>query len=226
MLGRILAIALIAGVAAGLVATAVQGLKLWPLIAAAERIEQSHAAHETAGHAHDHEHDDWAPADGPERAAFTVLFNILAGVGFALVLNGALLLRQAMAGSGAFDVRAGLLWGLAGFACFALAPALGLPPELPGMASADLLDRQIWWVLTALATACGIALMAFGGGVWKVLGVAVLAAPHLYGAPRGEEFGAVPAELAAEFVAASLVAAASFWLVLGGVSGWLHRRLS
>ena len=34
----------------------------------------------------------------------------------------------------------------------------------------------------------------------------------------------VPAELAAEFAIASLAVAAAFWLLLGGVSGWLYRR--
>lgn len=40
----------------------------------------------------------------------------------------------------------GLLWGLAGCATFVLAPTLGLPPELPGTAAADLTLRQTWWI--------------------------------------------------------------------------------
>ncbi|MEI2612914.1 MAG: CbtA family protein [Candidatus Promineifilaceae bacterium] len=39
---------------------------------------------------------------------------------------------------------------------FQLAPAFGLPPELPGMAAADLGARQVWWCGTALATGVGI----------------------------------------------------------------------
>jgi cobalt transporter subunit CbtA len=229
MLRRILLIAVIAGAAAGLVATALQGAKLWPLIAAAEQFEQAGAAgHQhgdgTAAHSHDHE---WEPADGAERIAFTALFNILAGFGFALLLNGALLLRGSMAQGERLDVATGAMWGLAGFVCFALAPALGLPPELPGMAAGDLLDRQIWWIATALASAGGLALIAFARpAVLKGLGVIVLALPHIIGAPHSEEAGPVPAELAAQFVAASLVAAAVFWIVLGALSGWLHRRLA
>lgn len=228
MLRRILLIAVIAGAAAGLVATALQGAKLWPLIAAAEQFEQAGAAgHQhadgTAAHSHDRE---WEPADGAERIALTALFNILAGFGFALLLNGALLLRGTVAGA-PLDVATGAMWGLAGFACFALAPALGLPPELPGMAAGDLLDRQVWWIATALASAGGLALIAFARpAALKVLGVIMLAAPHIVGAPHPDEAGPVPAELAAQFVAASLVAAAVFWIVLGALSGWLHRRLA
>jgi cobalt transporter subunit CbtA len=228
MLRRILLIAVIAGAAAGLVATALQGAKLWPLIAAAEQFEQSGAAgHQHAEGTAAYAHDDWEPADGAERIAFTALFNVLAGFGFALLLNGALLLRGAVAQGERLDVATGAMWGLAGFVCFALAPALGLPPELPGMAAGDLLDRQLWWIATALASAGGLALIAFARpAVLKVLGVIVLAGPHIVGAPHSEEAGPVPAELAAQFVAASLVAAAVFWIVLGALSGWLHRKLA
>lgn len=229
MLRRILLVAVIAGAAAGLVATALQAAKLWPLIAAAEQFEQPAAAdHHHGADAAAHVHDDeaWEPQDGAQRMAFTALFNILAGFGFALLLNAGLVLRGA-ASAGAPDARTGVAWGLGGFVCFALAPALGLPPELPGMAAADLLDRQVWWLATALASAGGIALLAFARPLaLKVLGLVVLAAPHLVGAPHPEGAGTVPAELAAEFVTASLAAAAVFWVVLGGLSGWLHRRLA
>lgn len=227
MLRRLLTIALVAGLTAGAASTLLHAAKLWPLIAAAERYEHAHAPGAPA-HAHDHgqDADAWAPADGFERIAFSALFNVLVGFGFALLLNGALALRG-IAGGGPPDVRTGVAWGLAGFACFALAPALGLPPELPGMAAAELAGRQAWWVFTALATAGGLALLVYArGNLWKAAGTALLVLPHAVGAPRPEGTGAVPAELAAEFVAASLIAAAVFWVVLGGVSGWMHRRLA
>lgn len=225
MLRRILLVAVIAGAVAGLVATAVQSVRLWPLIAAAERFEQTGEAHPHGdGTAHD---AGWMPEDGGERIAFTALFNVLAGFGFALLLNGALVLRQAVQRGSAPDTATGALWGLAGFACFALAPALGLPPELPGMQAPELADRQIWWVATATASAAGLALLVFARpAASKALGAVVLVAPHVIGAPYTHETGSVPAELAAQFVAASLAAAAVFWIVLGAVSGWLHRRLT
>ena len=104
---------------------------------------------------------------------------------------------------------------------FSLLPALGLPPELPGMAAADLAPRQIWWGLTAAASALGIG-MIFFGGKWPMvtLGVVLLVAPHVAGAPHPDAFSSnVPAELAAQFVSASLVTAALFWLLLGGLTG-------
>ena len=228
MLQRILLVAVIAGALAGLAATVVQAARLWPLIAVAERYEEGAAAHQhgdaTAAHEHDHE---WQPAEGAQRIAFTTLFNVLAGFGFALLLNGALALRQAVLRGAAPDMATGVLWGLAGFACFALAPSFGLPPELPGMEAADLVGRQLWWASAALASAVGLALLAFAKPVpWKALGVVVLVAPHVIGAPHTQETGSVPGELAAQFVAASLLAAAVFWVVLGAVSGWLHRRLA
>jgi cobalt transporter subunit CbtA len=226
MLRRILLVAVIAGAVAGLVATAVQGVRSWPLIAAAERFEEAAAHQHGDGAAHEHEHE-WQPAEGAQRMAFSALFNILAGFGFALLLNGALVLRQAVLRGAAPDMATGALWGLAGFACFALAPSFGLPPELPGMEAADLVARQVWWAATALATAAGLALLAFARPLpLKALAVVVLIAPHLIGAPRTHETGNVPGELAAQFVAASLLAAAVFWIVLGAVSGWLHRRLA
>ena len=54
----------------------------------------------------------------------------------------------------------------------------------------------------------------------------MLILPHVIGAPaplqRGEN---VPVELAAQFVVASIGTAAAFWLLLGGISGWVYRRL-
>lgn len=219
MLGRILTVALIAGLAAGLAATGLQMARLWPLIQAAESFETPAAA---GAHGH-----GGAAQDGFERPLFTTIFNLLAGFGFALLLNGAIALRRA-AGGPSLDWRQGLLWGLGGFAAFGLAPALGLPPELPGMASAELLPRQLWWLGTAAATAAGLALMLWARAwPWRAAGAVLLLLPHVIGAPRPAtiEGGALPAPLAAEFAIASLAVAAIFWIVLGAVSGLLQRRL-
>ena len=121
-----------------------------------------------------------------------------------------------------------MLWGLGGFAVFALAPGLGLPPEVPGSMAAALTDRQGWWLFAALATAIGLALTVFGRKtILVVIGIAVIAAPHVIGAPQPDKVGgAVPPEVAAQFVAASLVTSAIFWTVLGWTSGTVYRRLS
>ena len=87
------------------------------------------------------------------------------------------------------------------------------------------MTNQVWFVAAA-ATALGLALMVFGKGIpWVVLGIVILAAPHIMGAPHPAEIGAkFPPEIAGHFAAASLVTAAIFWVVLGWLSGTFYRR--
>jgi cobalt transporter subunit CbtA len=232
---RIFLVAILAGLAAGAFVTIVQAIKIWPLIAAAEVYEkagEAAPATEPGGHAgHDHGASQaatpWEPADGIERILFTLLANILVAIGFGLLLSAGFALRDAYAGAPP-DAMSGVGWGMAGFAAFQLAPAFGLAPEPPGAVAADLLVRQSWWAATALGTAGGIALIVFSTRpVWKLAGLAAIVAPHVIGAPLPDRVGGTaPPELAGQFVAASLVTAALFWLVLGGFGGWLYGRLS
>ncbi len=233
MFRRIATAALAAGLAGGLLLTAVQSLKVLPLIMQAEVYEAAAGRGASPAQAHESgaqgsgaavaaEGDEaWAPADGIERFALTAFGNVLAGVGFALLLCAAASLR------GGLDWREGLLWGLGGYAAFNLAPALGLPPELPGMRSADIVERQTWWVLTAAATAGGLALIAFvPRAALKAFGAVLIVVPHLIGAPHPMIHGpsVAPAELEALFVSATLVANLLFWLSIGSVAGLMLRR--
>lgn len=235
MIARLFWVALVAGAIAGLVAAALQAVGVWPLIAIAETFEVVEAMPAADMHGHDHAHD-WSP-EGVSRIGLSVLFDVLAGVGFALLANAALLLARSVRGV-ALDWRLGLGLGAAGFAAFSLAPALGLAPALPGMAEGDLLARQTWWIGTAVATLLGVALMALSRGGWLwALGLLALVLPHAAGAP-GEATGLVAlmgqsgplgedgmtAELAQRFALASLAAAAVFWAVLGIASAKLQRR--
>lgn len=225
---RALIAALVAGFVACLAVTAAQQAVVVPLILKAETFEEAGAApHEHGGGgqpaAHHHDEETWRPTDGLERVAYTALANLGFGVGFGLLLVAAI----ALSGR-AVDARTGLLWGGAGFVAFALAPALGLPPELPGSVAAAVAPRQAWWFGTAAATAAGLALIVFGrSSAWKALGVLALVLPHAIGAPHpaGHEAGAAPPELAARFAVLSLATTAVFWAVLGAVSGAVYRRV-
>ena len=82
------------------------------------------------------------------------------------------------------------------FAAFGLAPALGLPPELPGAFAASLRERQLWWLLAASGAAAGLLLLAF---------------------KRGAAFKA----LAEQFALVS----SPFWIVPGLCAGYFFNRL-
>ena len=231
MIMRVLLAAIIAGMLAGAVASAFQIWRVSPLIIAAEVYENqgstgtahSHGPAQSAEHSHSHSEagETWAPEDGLERTAYTLLANLIMGVGFALIMAAAVMFTGR-----AITTQNGIMWGLAGFAVFTLAPTTGLAPELPGMPAADLVARQTWWWGTAIATGCGIALIALQDKIaLKALGVVVIAAPHIVGAPHPETYeSAVPANLAADFAANSLAMMALFWVVLGLSMGWAMNR--
>lgn len=219
---RIVLAAACAGLAAGAALTAIQTVKVLPLIAAAERYESGGAdahAHgpEEAAEASGHAHNGGAP-----RLALALGANVVAGVAFALLLVAALSFAAPA------DWRKGLAWGAAGFVAFSLAPAAGLPPKLPGMAATDLGDRQLWWAAAAAATAGGLALLAFASAAWtRAAAAALIALPHIVGAPGvgHDADGPLPAGLAASFVGATLAANLVFWLIVGGLGAWMFSRL-
>ncbi|HUF44178.1 MAG TPA: CbtA family protein [Aestuariivirgaceae bacterium] len=213
MIRRVVLAAILAGIAAGLVMSAVQHWRVTPLILEAE-------AYETAL-LHHGEEEAWAPADGVQRTAFTVIFNVLTGVAFALIAAAASLLTRLPLTS-----NTGLIWGLAGFATFMLAPSAGLPPELPGMAAGDLTGRQLWWWSAVAATAGGIGLIALTRHfAWKAAAIGLIALPHVIGAPHATgDASAVPAGLANAFAANAIAVSAVFWIVLGVSLGFLLAR--
>lgn len=226
MFARILFAAVVAGVAAGLVMSAVQQWRVVPLIVQAEQFET--AGHDRAGDAHAgpaaaHAAEAWAPANGLERTAYTVLANLLAAIGFAIVLAAVSLL----AGIEVTPANA-LVWGLAGFVTFQLAPSLGLPPELPGMPAADLGARQLWWWATVGATAAGLLTLARSRHPAAIaLALALVAAPHVIGAPSvPDAASAVPAQLANAYAANALATGAVFWLLLGPALAWALARFA
>ncbi len=249
MIRKVLSVAVATGVVVGAIMALVLQFTTTPLILKAEVYEK--AAHVSEGksvasatlrppsvlllaHSHapaasgaqapaaKHEDSGWQPEDGFQRTAATSIATIAAALGYSLVLLGCMILARAP-----IDARTGLLWGLAAFAASGLAPALGLAPELPGSAAADLLQRQIWWGATTLVSAIAIYLLAFRPQASaKAAGVALLLAPHIIGAPHPSTFeSTAPAELAASFAATSLVVHALLWCLIGLSVGWLWTRI-
>jgi cobalt transporter subunit CbtA len=235
-------VAALAGLVAGMVLTALQIFSTVPLILQAEVYEKAGEAQsgkaqaaapatqdmstmatapDAAANGHDHDEQVWEPADGLERYSFTALANLVTGIGFALIL----VVGSEFAG-GIAGWRQGLLWGLAGFAVFTLAPGLGLPPELPAMPAADLTGRQIWWWSTVVATAVGLSLIAFcRSALFAALGVALIVAPHIVGAPQPVSYEtSIPEGLHHQFVVAVTVTNLVFWAVLGAAAGALRSR--
>jgi cobalt transporter subunit CbtA len=226
--------AALAGLIVGAVISVAQFFGTVPLIQKSEVYERMAAAgappaaHEQAGGARDddkaHSHDsEWAPEDGFQRNAFTVAANILTAIGFALLLAGIYAIRGRPA-----TWREGLLWGLGGFVVFTASPGLGLPPELPGMPVAELAARQTWWIATAAATALGLCLLAFRSGAWAaVLGLGLIALPHLIGAPVApESHSEVPTALSHRFIVVVTLTSLLFWALLGVSTSIAFGRIS
>lgn len=167
---RLILNALLVGLLAGLVLSLVQILAVNPIIFAAETFEVAEPVDATAnihthaadghGHAHTHDSEAWAPEDGWERTGFTVLSNVLAATGFASVLLALMSILQLL-GVTRVNVGKGVLWGIAGFTAFFLAPAVGLPPEIPGVEAAALESRQFWWLAAVAGVGLGILMLVF-----------------------------------------------------------------
>lgn len=234
MLNRLLMVAVVAGVLTGVLSTAVQLVWAVPLVHAAEVYEVSGDAggvhhhggvHATDGghaHAHVHEHGEgaWGPADGAERTLWTLVTNVSLATGVSLIVAGLFLLR----GSG--SAREGIVWGGMGFLAFSLAPALGLPPELPGAAAAALESRQMWWLFTAASTLLALVLLRRTRQWWvRLVAAGIAVAPHAVGAPHPVGSSSpIPQALQGEFIAASLLSMLVFWLALGAFTGAAFER--
>jgi cobalt transporter subunit CbtA len=221
----------VAGFVVGAIVTVIQQFGTVPLILKAESFEKAAEAHHDAAttraegaaavrqHAeHEHDAEAWEPRDGFERNAYTAAANVLTAIGFALVLAGSFAMRSASAGR--LSWYEGLLWGLAGFAVFTLAPGLGLPPELPGVPAAPLLSRQLWWVLAAAATAGGLGLIFLRPTVpAAIAGLVLLIMPHLIGAPELDHVETnVPTSLSHQFVVLVTLTSLVFWSLLGALT--------
>ena len=248
MIRKLFSSAILAGLLAGLLISAVYQFTTVPLILHAESFEDLKGQEKaTLGHPEKSLHpadkyaiikasiipvhgsenrspnEAWAPQDGLERIFYTTVTAILTGIGFALLLISGMIMRGEK-----IDTRRGLLWGAGGFTAFVLAPSLGLPPELPGMVASDTLARQSWWITAAVASIVGLWGLVFGEKIhYKIFAVIIAITPHLFGAPHPEVLSTngVPPELAAQFVTVSIAVGGLFWALIGGFSGYFYERL-
>lgn len=222
MFRNLISAAVLAGMAAGCVAAALQFLFVVPLLLEGELYESGMSRHFVAGAAPQSPRETLGLGNDWARHLMTAGFDIVTYAGFGLILAALMLAARPKGGSGA---RTGLVWGLVGFIAVQLAPAIGLPPELPGTIGAELAPRQAWWAGTILSSAAGLWLIAFTRGQWPWAGVVLLLLPQVIGAPHTDMYwGVAPPELAAEFATVSLGVAAAGWAVLGGLTGWLLER--
>jgi cobalt transporter subunit CbtA len=221
MVLRVLLAALLAGIVAGLIAGFIQHVRMTPLILQAEMVEIAGGGHQ---HADSHEHaavESWAPKDGTERTFFTLLTTALAGAGFAAVLAGLSVLLGVP-----ITAANGFVWGMCGFLAFSLAPATGLPPELPGMPAAELNARIIWWMLTVACTSVALWLALVQRGPWAIaVGLVLAVLPHVVGAPQAPDHeSALSASLSTRFVASSLAINGFMWAMIGIFLGFALDR--
>jgi cobalt transporter subunit CbtA len=215
---RLLLVAVLAGLCTGLLTTLAHQQLTVPLILQAEVYEAP-----LAGSHHGHQHEPaWQPADGWERKLFTAFSDVMTAIGFALLLGAVWLWRGAPQA-----LPQALLWGLAGYASFVLAPSLGLPAELPGAQAGPLAARQIWWLASAIVTAGGLGLLVYARRWWwRISAVALLLSPHLIGAPATlAENSALPVGLHAEFIRAVFMVGLLFWLLLAARTAHFFKRM-
>ncbi|MFQ5623762.1 MAG: CbtA family protein [Paracoccaceae bacterium] len=252
MFQKLVACGVFAGLAAGLIAAALQIFFVVPILLEAERYESGELIHFAGGAevgadsaAHDrgaHDHGSGASAETGQAAqgqsgsdhgedgsnllrhVLTVLATVAAFCGFGLLLTAGFALAERRGYQP--DGRAGLLWGVGGFVAVQLAPAAGLPPELPGSTVGDLVLRQAWWFSTVLLTGTGIWFIAFAKHwVPWTLGAILVFVPHLFAAPHPNVFGGVaPPELASAFAARSLAVGFASWVILGLITGYVWQK--
>lgn len=221
MFTRILTSALFAGFAAGLIAALLQLAFVQPVLLHAELFESGALTH--FGASGSSAHADVGGID-PLRDGLSILFSALIYTGYGLILVALIALADERGIQ--ITTHQGLLWGLAGFITVHFAPAIGLPPELPGSSAADVSVRQVWWFSTVAATGLALWLIAFGNNwiAWALAAILLLL-PHIFGAPHPDIFyGTVPPELGGLFAGRALGVGMVAWVLLGLFAAYFWQR--
>jgi cobalt transporter subunit CbtA len=219
MFKNLLLVGLLAGVLSGSLLTVLQALIVIPLIHQAEQYENQLPVSmgEEGKHGHDDQAEDWKPHEGWERLGFTWLANLSIASGFGLMLAGMMSLHRTKTWIQA------LLFGVAGYYAFFLAPAFLLPPELPGADSPDLESRQAIWIVTVVVSLLAIGLLGFATNPWlRLLGLAGLALPFMLFSQAPAHYpAAVPQDLIHQFSWMTGVINMINWVALGLLVFWL-----
>ncbi len=221
MFTRIVTSALFAGAAAGLLIALLQYVFVQPVLLHAELYETGELVH--FGAVSVSAIQELAGFD-PLRDLLSVLFTMLTYCGYAFILVA--LMGVAEERGAIITPRSGIIWGLMGFVAAHLAPAFSLPPEVPGVAAADVLMRQYWWFATVALAAIAMWLLAFHFTMVGIgAAVVLLLLPHIVGAPQPAEFtGPVPTEIGALFAARALTVGLVAWTLLGAFGAYFWTK--
>ena len=224
MYTRIITSALLAGAAAGFIASLLQLGFVQPVLLHAELYESAQLVH-FGSNSVVSAHQDVRGFE-PLRDGLSIAFTIAVYCGYALILVAAMALATER--GAIVTARNGIIWGIAGFVAVHLAPGFTLAPEVPGVAAADVYERQIWWFATVAAAAIAMWLIAFAKG-WAAWGIAavLLLVPHIIGAPEPDTFaGPVPTEIGALFASRALGVGLAAWVLVGLFAGHFWSRES
>jgi cobalt transporter subunit CbtA len=211
--------AFVIAIIAGIIFSAYQAYFITPLIVSSEVYEVVEPVGSKI--------EAWAPEDGLERSSWSFVANFLICFAYALILLSAMSLKTSA------NIVKGIFWGGAAYLSVFAAPALGLPPEIPGMEAAHLEGRQSWWLLTVALTAIALWLIAFQENKIKVLGGILLFIPHIIGAPQPEIHGFANTNPQAveeltklwhDFILQTSLANALLWIIIGGLSGYFTQK--
>jgi cobalt transporter subunit CbtA len=222
MFSRIIVSGLFAGAIGGIIAGALQWYFVQPILLHSELYEAGILSHFDGSINSAHPDLEYIQ---PIRDGLSLLFSILIYTGYALILIAAMMLREQKSET-TITFHQGIIWGVSGFFVVHLAPAISLPPEVPGVAAAELQSRRIWWFATTLLTAGGLWLIAFTEkGSRFIIGAALILAPHIIGAPEPDIFtGPAPTEIGALFASRALGIGFISWAMLGGLSAFFLQK--
>ena len=212
---RVLAAGFIAGIVSGLFVAALQHVTTTPLILTAE-------IYEVGGEAAQRGLSTLTQSALLHRTINTSLSTIALSMGYALILLAVMLLSEEK-----IDAYRATLWAACAFAATGLSAGLELAPQLPGSAETALHDRQIWWLTNAALSASGLYLVIKIDPIpIKIVGLALIVAPHFFAPHPATPESHMPAELAARFAAASLSVQALSWLLAGALAGAIFQLLN